>query len=162
MVKNLVERTRARMESRKVEGEQGSLILDILIGMAIFALIAIIAVSAIGQYRERAYVQGASSDVNALGLALEAQFTDTFQYPADATLPTAASLDSTMTSGNEIAVYDVKPDGESFTLCVVHKTGGASGTVNAAAFYDSAAGGLVGTVRGAQTDAATACAAAAA
>ena len=57
-MKSILDRLRAR-PSTVPSDEQGSLILDILIGIAIFALIAIIALSAVGQYRARAYVQGA-------------------------------------------------------------------------------------------------------
>lgn len=79
-----MERIRARIAARKVDGEQGSLLLDVLLGMAIFMLVAIIAVSAVGQYRERAYEQTATSDAQQLGTAVMAAATDGGSYPASA------------------------------------------------------------------------------
>lgn len=133
MVKNLIERLR----ERKADGEQGSLILDILIGMAIFALIAFIAASAITQYRERAYEQGAVSDAGKFGLAIEAEFTDGFVYPADQAAVEA--LPVTLTQGNAVAGYTVDGAAETFEVCIVHESGGEP---NAFAVYDSAQGGM--------------------
>lgn len=136
MGKNLIERLRER---KAENGEQGSLILDILIGMAIFALIAFIAASAIEQYRERAYEQGAVSDANKIGTAVEAAFTDDFAYPSDATPLTPASVGVHMSKGNNIAKYTVNEADETFSVCVTHVSGGV---VNAYAVYDSSKGGM--------------------
>lgn len=76
-----IQNLRERLAARKVDGEQGSLLLDVLIGMAIFALIALIAISAITGYRQRAYETGATSDAQGLALEMEANYTENQAYP---------------------------------------------------------------------------------
>ena len=67
----MVEKMKARMHARRWEKrEDGLALLDVLIGMAIFALIAVIAVSAISQYRAKANVTAVVSDAKRLGLQL--------------------------------------------------------------------------------------------
>lgn len=130
-----MERLNKRLAERR-NGEQGLALLDVLIGMAIFALISIIAISAIGQFRARAFESGALSDARAIGVAAEAQFTDNQAYPADATELQALV---TMTKNNTVASYTDAGDG-TFSFCVEHKDG-------AYAEYDSAAGGVTGSGR---------------
>lgn len=132
------------------DGEAGSLILDILIGMAVFALVSVIAVSGVSQYRERTFKAGAVSDANALGQALEARFTKAWDYPADQTalavmLAEGGSLDGVVVSQNfAVEFYLRSDDSESFAVCVEH---GSDGDPNAWAVYNSAQGGLAGSGR---------------
>ncbi|TGN64205.1 hypothetical protein EXE59_09765 [Nocardioides eburneiflavus] len=129
----------ARLHARlsvQPSDEQGSLILDVLIGIAIFALIAIIAVSAIGQYRQRTYEQGAVSDVQTLARALEAARIDGTGYPAVGPV-NASAFDTILTPKNSAQMLAVGSSGEDFTLCVEHSTSGAR------AVYDSLAGGVI-------------------
>lgn len=152
-VKPLIERTRNRLESREIEGEQGSLILDILIGMAIFALVAIIAVSAISQYRERAYEQAVVSDAGAVGLLLEGNYTDTQSYPAQVTSESLAADGLTLTKNVRVAVWTLSGTGDTFNVCLEHANATSD---DAWAVYDSAKGGIVAKGRGAGCSAAEA------
>jgi type II secretory pathway pseudopilin PulG len=151
----LLDRLRARLRDAKTNGESGSLILDILIGMAIFALIAIIAVSAISQYRMRAYEQGAVSDAKATGLALEANYTDTQSYPTvNGSLTDQASLDAALGDGavnltKGVAVNGYVQDGSNFALCLEHSS---DGNPDAFAVYASLRGGIVDKGRGTGCD----------
>ena len=70
----MVEKLKQHRTQRPREREDGLALLDVLIGMAIFALIAVIAVSAISQYRSRANVTAVVSDVKRIALQLEADF----------------------------------------------------------------------------------------
>lgn len=145
--KTFLERLRARQQGRKIEGEKGLALLDVLIGMAIFALVAIIAVTAISQYRARAYESGAVSDARQLGIAMEAAYTDGNVYPAvtdgmdNAAVKALAGLeDVNLTSDNTLGdgtVVNAATGGNpaSFVLCVEHKDG-------AWAEYSSATGGI--------------------
>lgn len=119
------------------EAERGSLILDILIGMAIFALIAFIAATAVGQYRQRAYKQGAMSDAKSLAEAMQASRIDGAPMPAVGAVD-ASAYDTTLTARNSARVLTVSDDGEDFALCVEHDTG-------AYGLYDSTGGGMAET-----------------
>lgn len=146
------ERLNARLEGRKIEkSEKGLALLDVLIGMAIFALIAIIAVSAISQYRARAYESGAVNDARAIGIALEAQYTDANSYPdaTDMNVNAAAANQANsafygdngvkLTKDNAVSDFTVSGGAgaaQTFSFCVTHKDGPW-------AKYDSAAGGIV-------------------
>ena len=147
--RSLVERVRGRIESRKVEGEgeQGSLILDILIGMAIFALIALIAVSQIGQWRARAYEQSAVSDAQSLGMSIEAAVTDANGKPLGLAQTGAevAIVSGTETYETTVLSHDGKNEYQNwsgvnadyeFSFCVEHDG-------EEFAVYDSADGGIV-------------------
>lgn len=115
--------------------ESGSLILDLLIGMAIFALVAAIVVGGVGAYRVRAYEQGALADAHSIAQAAEADSDK--GYPASLDASTLAGLGLNLSPGNQVGGYDV--DGDSFALCVEHSTG----TSDAYAIYDSAQGGII-------------------
>lgn len=134
MAKNLMQSLNERLEGRKVRNEKGLALLDVLIGMAIFALVAIIAVSAISQYRARAYQNGALSDVKAVATWMEAASTDslTGAYP-DPTDPDNGFVadDGNLTSGNSIG--DHQEGAGTFTVCVQHTSG-------AYAIFDSSKG----------------------
>ncbi len=79
----------ARLEARR-NGETGLALLDVLLGMAIFALIAVIAVQAMGQFRERAYVSQVTSDVKQLATGIEGTLTEPNAVWADVNDATAA------------------------------------------------------------------------
>lgn len=121
-----------RLKRRKVErAEKGLALLDVLIGMAMIALIAIIAFSAIGQYRARAYEAGAVSDARQVGIALESAYADAGSYADPMTeLPDGVTL----TRGNAVATFGEVD--RTFSVCVSHETG-------AFAVFDSGRGGIV-------------------
>ena len=73
-------RLRAGVAGR-LANPKGLALLDVLIGMAIFALIAITAVVALGQFRQRAFESQVLSDAQALSVAIEGQMTNGGQYP---------------------------------------------------------------------------------
>lgn len=143
----LTERLRARLEGRKIKkNEKGLALLDVLIGVAIFALVAVIAVAALSQYRARAYESGAVSDARQIGIAMETAYTEAATYPPAADVEvTAAQANSgsgfyaaegvKLTRGNAVTGYGLNATGTTFTLCVEHDTG-------AWARYDSAQGGV--------------------
>lgn len=149
MVKHLRRRLATRVQNR-AESEQGSLILDILIGMAVFALIAIIAISAIGQYRMRAYEQTAASDATSVGNAVNAFITDNASNP-DVDLPSGtvsdedlADLDVVVThSGDEPSVVTIIPGSEwgatddDFEVCVEHRGAYALYATDLGGLYES-------------------------
>lgn len=104
--------------------ERGLATLDVLLGLAIFALVAVIAISAINQYRARAFENGTISDARTLGHVIEAEVIgEGSEYPPD--LETARDLINgkvALTPGNGLASYVLAPDG-NFHLCVEHDTG---------------------------------------
>ncbi|WP_460866528.1 hypothetical protein [Nocardioides pakistanensis] len=158
-----------RLEERRDGAEdKGLALLDVLIGMAIFALIAIIALSAIGQFRQRAFETSVTSDARSIGTTLEADFTTNQAYPDTSKLVgsnhgSSASPEVKATYGGGAAmVIDglsltrgvtiknyTNLDGAGvtgFKFCVEHTSGS---DVDAWAAYNSTKGGVVGSGRGA-------------
>ncbi|MEP9384606.1 hypothetical protein [Nocardioides sp. KR10-350] len=118
---------------QEVDGEQGSLILDVLIGMAIFALVALIAVSAVDSYRQHAYLTSVTSDAQSIGLAVEAKATDS-TYPASLDDAAVESLGQHLTKDDTVSAYST--DGVTgFCLVITHDD-------DAYAIYDSTQGGI--------------------
>lgn len=138
----LMEKIRDRREHR---GDKGLALLDVLIGMAIFALIALIAVQAIGQFRARAYETSAKSDANQTSVAIESSYTDTNNYPATFN---AAALGVNLSNGNSVVYTPPAAGADDYTFCVVNAKGPW-------AAYKSAKGSIVESGR---TGGATACA----
>ena len=77
----MVEKLKQHRAQRPREREDGLALLDVLIGMAIFALIAVIAVSAISQYRSRANFTALLSDAEHVRIAAEQHYTDEQTFP---------------------------------------------------------------------------------
>lgn len=130
-------RIRARLEAVRDRREDGLAILDVLIGVALFVLISIIAATAINQYRARAYESGAVSDVKHVATVIEAAHIDADAYPfslEDVAL-TFDAEGGNLTRDNEIVGY-VSDGASGFSVCVVHRTG-------AFAQFDSRAGTIV-------------------
>jgi type II secretory pathway pseudopilin PulG len=131
-----MQRINARIEARKT-GEQGLALLDVLLGMAIFALIVVIGVQNFSTLRNRAYTTQVSSDAKQAATAIQAYMTNpgVTGAPAD-----RAALVSTaggpiegvnLTSGNNIpnsAVGYAAVAGDNFTVCVQRGTTGPSAT----------------------------------
>ena len=72
---------RYRTQRQRHAGEDGLALLDVLIGMAIFALVAVIAVSAISQYRARAIRVTLMSDLQQIHMAVEDYYSQHQAYP---------------------------------------------------------------------------------
>ena len=150
----------SRVDSRLEDGQKdaGSLLIDVLIGMAIIALVALIAVSTVGQYREKAALSGMNEDAKSIGVAIEASATSTGTYPASVTTPAPATvglkasdagslttsiaftaanngLVGNLTKGNG---YTYVPATDSFVFSVT-RTGFTTPAV-----YNSAGGGVTG------------------
>lgn len=134
--------------------ESGLAVLDVLVGMALFGLLALIALQSVSQYRGKVYMTGALSDLTDVREALEVErvargypefvrtsggwhqgcWGGTFEVPTD-----CVNL-SKATKGNEVdlyAYYDRSvmeyfgfPGQESYYLCLSHYSngGGASGS----------------------------------
>lgn len=126
--------------------ERGSLILDVLIGMAIFALVAFIAATAVGQYRMRGYVQAAMSDATQAARAYTAALLDHDGSDDESDLPTgllddeqlkALEVNRTHHGGEASQIHVLVPDAgpDAFRVCVTYR--------GAFAIYDVAAGGLI-------------------
>ena len=149
-------RLRASVAGR-LANPKGLALLDVLIGMAIFALIAITAVVALGQFRQRAFESQVLSDAQALSVAIEGQMTNGGQYPTElkgsATTPvevtveapaTGFDLKHVLTKNNSLYGYkyvDPTPTTPaSFFLCIEHQS---NGKADAHALYDALKGGIV-------------------
>ena len=137
---------RHRREHRT--NDTGLALLDVLLGMAVFALIAIIAVQSMGMFRERAYVTTAVSDAKQVGAGITATMTkpgfDPTSTDASTGIPSGTLDDIDLGSlgvhltgqeGESLATVARVPDtDEDFAVCVEHK--------GAYALYGSAEGGL--------------------
>lgn len=137
----LMQRINARLAAQR-NGEGGLALLDVLLGMAIFALIAVIAVQAMGQFRERAFVTQATSDAKQVGTGIEAAMTEpnaVFASKLGVTVGTASAIDAAvlsdlgvnLTSGNT-ATY-VSGDRDDYIICVANAGAGKSVSYSAAA-----------------------------
>lgn len=71
---NFLTRLRRRLAPRR-NSDRGSMLFDVLLGMAIFILIAVIGILAAGHLRNRAYVIQATADVRQVGHGIEAALT---------------------------------------------------------------------------------------
>jgi type II secretory pathway pseudopilin PulG len=139
-----MQRINARIEARKTD-EKGLALLDVLLGMAIFALIVVIGVQNFSTLRNRAYTTQVSSDAKQAATAIQAWMTAPGNTGAPAN--TAALVSTTggplegvnLTSGNNIPTATTTgyvrggttagPD--NFKVCVQRGTTGPS------AVYDS-------------------------
>ena len=143
----------SRVDSRLEDGQKdaGSLLIDVLIGMAIIALVALIAVSTVGQYREKAALSGMNEDAKSIGVAIEASAASTSVYPtatqlagkAVATSATLGDATSFTTAANGIAGnltkgngYSYAPTTDAFVLTILRFG------ITTGAKYDSANGGV--------------------
>ncbi|MCP3420343.1 type II secretion system protein [Nocardioides pinisoli] len=132
---------------RRRTDQSGLALLDVLLGMAIFSLIAVIAVQSMGHVRARAYVTRVVSDAMQVALGIEGYMTDAGQLPAaladgpansDDTQVTTGDLGVNLSTGAAIRSYTVAEDGDNYSVCVDHTDS------QAWAFYDSAADGITG------------------
>lgn len=109
---------RARLDRRR--HEDGLALLDVLLGMAIFALIAVIAAQAFGMFRDRAYVTQAVSDARQVGTGLAAHLTEPNVNVDDVPTGTLSrsqlvDLGLNLTSGSTAVV---ERSGDHFDICV--------------------------------------------
>ncbi len=160
-----LQHTLAARRAARRNGETGLALLDVLLGMAIFALIALIAVQSMGLYRQRGYQSQATSAAKDLGLLLSAQFTNNNELPPVGTDtgppevtypdwgPGASPTDvsgiegANLTTGIEVGRYIVYPDQKSFAFCMIHRTD--DGSVDAYAAYHSPSGSITQSETGA-------------
>ena len=77
----MVKKSEKRADARETGQEDGLALLDVLIGMAIFALLAVIGVSVVNQYRARANFTTLLEDSKNLRTAAELYYADAGQYP---------------------------------------------------------------------------------
>ncbi|KQP63151.1 hypothetical protein [Nocardioides sp. Leaf285] len=152
----LRDRSAVRREATGAK-QAGLALLDVLLGMAIFALIIIIAIQSVNQYRQRAFQSAAQSDAQQLAIGLEGYFTDSQAYPAASGTGAAATVSAAdltamgvnLTKGTSVKSYVPVPATGSFSYCVVHKSGGtAASNIDAWARYDSAQGAIIDSGRG--------------
>lgn len=66
--------------------ESGFALLDVLMGMAIFALIAVIAVQSTSLMQAKAQLKGVAADAQGIAAGLESHMTENESYPLPATL----------------------------------------------------------------------------
>ena len=155
-----------RLDARRT-GESGLALLDVLLGMAIFALIAVIAMQGTRLTRERAYTTQTTAAVKDVSLLLEARVAHDTTLPSQGTAGTpsrtfpdwdgAASVASynnvsgiegaRLTAGVEVARYTLYADQKSFMMCMVHRSS-STGPVDAYAAYHSPSGKIVDSGRG--------------
>lgn len=147
--------------ARRLARERGLATLDVLIGIAIFGLVAVIAVTAWRQYHVRAYETAAISDAKAVGDGILAAQVDGWAGPAAAHLDSDAGelrlvavtkprLDvskvsdplatsgANLTAGNRLTDWTVI-NKENFGFCIEHLSGGS---VDAWAAYRTDRGGV--------------------
>lgn len=130
--------------------QYGLALLDVLLGVAIFALIAVIALQSMGKFRERAYMLRAVSDAQQLAIGIEGHVTDAGAVPADVTagpanpdaVITTGDLGVNLSHGDTIRSYAVAPDG-AYSICVDHADS------QAWALYQSTDGAVTGSGVGA-------------
>ncbi|KQP63154.1 hypothetical protein ASF47_19280 [Nocardioides sp. Leaf285] len=159
--------------------QAGLALLDVLLGMAIFALIIIIAIQSVNQYRQRAFQSAAQSDVQQASIGLESYFTDNQAYPASGSTAGTISAAKTSTAATQNAatlsalgtnltkntfVWSYTPNSANgtFTMCIAHTSAGLGTTaltgagVDAWASYNSATGAIDASGRGPISGTATA------
>lgn len=125
-----------RIQSRAARrDERGLALLDVLLGMAIFALIVVIGVQNFSTLRNRAYTTQISSDLNQARNAIAGEMTKEGITPNSASIfgaaPAAASAATNLntlgvrfTTGLSVTAAPTVV-GENYTLCV-GRTGGPS------------------------------------
>jgi type II secretory pathway pseudopilin PulG len=134
-----MQRINARIEARKT-GEQGLALLDVLLGMAIFALIVVIGVQNFSTLRNRAYTTQVSSDVKQVATAVQAAMT--------APNATIDSLDRQSAAGPPVVTGDAD---------TVFSTGDLDATGLSALGVNLTAGNAVGNAAKVGTDQFTVC-----
>ena len=134
----------AARNRRRSAPDAGLALLDTLLGMAIFALIVVIAIQSIGQYRQRAFEVAAMSDARQVGVALLAASTESQTNPSTSLPPaTLAAIGANLTKNNSVGGFRV--GGGSFAICIQHASGGVP---DAYAVFDSEGGAVTDSGRG--------------
>lgn len=133
--------------------DRGFVILDVLIGIAVLALLLLTVFSSLGANARRSWQASATADARQIGQRIEAQLSD---HPtlSDAGLPAAdgalseaqlTALDAQLTRDIHVARYS-PVSATGFRVCLVHYT--SAGTVDAYALFDSAVGRVTDAGRG--------------
>jgi type II secretory pathway pseudopilin PulG len=119
-----------------VPSQRGLAMLDVLLGMAIFALIVVIGVQNFRTLRDRAYTTQLSSDVKQARNAIAGEMTKEGITPNSASIFTATPAASTtqanlstlgvrLTTGNSVTAAPTVV-GENYTLCIGRTGSGPS------------------------------------
>lgn len=130
-------------------GEAGLAFVDAMVGMALFALVALIALQSQGQYRQTALMTGAVADARAAGVAIEADgaYPNSIAHGSTSYVgrfPDGSRNIAKFTAGNRMVNYVQITDSESgqpgYAFCIQRN----SSTDRAVhAVYNSLRGGLV-------------------
>jgi type IV pilus assembly protein PilE len=126
-----------RNSSRRLRTTGGFTLLELMVSVAIIAILAAIAVPSYSTYVNQSRAKGASSDLVAMSLALENDFQKTLAYPVYSTATTIPALPANRTGnpvndfltwspaeGNYYS-YSVSSTASSYTV-----TATATGTIN--------------------------------
>ena len=139
----IAQRINARIEKRDAD-EKGLALLDVLLGMAIFALIVVIGVQNFSTLRNRAYTTQVSSDAKQTATAIQAYMTQPGITAAPTTVDAAflTANGVNLTSGNRIgATNGYAPSGDNFTVCIERGATGPSARYNSATSVVTTAAG---------------------
>ena len=136
-----------------VTDDRGFVLLDVLIGIAVLALLLLTVLTSIGAHAQRSWQGSATADARQLGQRIEAQLSD-FATLAAAGLPASANtltsthleaLETNLTRDIHVARY-VPVSATEFTVCLVHYS--SVGVVDAHALFDSTSGRVTTSGRG--------------
>ena len=164
---------RDRIAGRERRGtEDGLALLDVLLGMAIFALIVIIAIQSVGLYRQRAFQTAVTSDAQQSEAGMEGYYSAYGRYPysgsgaglisvartAAADTQNAATFSANLgvnlTANVSVWSYWANHAAGNYMLCFVHSplprttTAFTAADVDAWAKYESSYGTIVASGRG--------------
>jgi len=100
---------------------QGFTLIELMIGVAIIAILAAVAMPAYTDYVRRSRLADASTGLATMRAQMERHFQDNRTYATSGTFttPCAAGTDSTRTFGNFVISCDGTPDATTFTLQAV-------------------------------------------
>ena len=144
----VLDRIRTRVAAG-LRSDEGFVLLDVLIGIAVLALLLLTAIQSIGPMRQRSYQSSTQSDARQVATAIEAYVTDNASAGAPASISSTATElpDINLSSGNTVGWYvRGTQDVNTYIVCIQHST---SSTPDAASLYNSANGAIVATKRGA-------------
>lgn len=116
------QRVKARLSLRS---EAGLALLDVLLGIALFAIIAAVGFLVAPKLFGNAQEASTQNDVNAVSTALTSYYGESQVYPASLS-STASELDSVRLSNNNRVVYATNASRQRYTVCVRNGAGAYS------------------------------------